>query len=485
MQKTHCTQSEWSLLQILTKRGLALGLVVCAVSNAYAFSVGPLPGLNCGGVGQPRCDLTQALAQYEEVHQKITDEALRPLLFTPPSGAPLSFSSQAIQDIRDANAKTDYNQEDHSLHFDNAYLTQGGKRLIEGKEDVLLKQLRQQSTMSATQAKELREKLGGYLHTLQDFYSHSNYINLAFPPPIQLGDLPLSSQPSSPFPCDTTPGDGDTTLSPAASRNLLTTGFATNPLAAALAPFGQCAHGLLLNGIHKDWSGRNGHPEAKAQALIASRFFVTRIINDSSITNKDNVCMFMTDRACAPPPVCPDPAPNITATARTINSGRITKVQPGIASVSVSDGAASASASGSKGSGTATASGSDQVGGAADSQLTYTDSFLVTSPGKSGQGQAILILQVSASASEGSQVNSGVSSGAGSAFYQNIAGQIFGQPTATINFTYGSTTSLDFSISAAAGNQSIAGASSSGSAGYSVSVVGDSNAQVAWCRMIH
>jgi hypothetical protein len=264
----------------------------------------------------------------------------------------------------------------------------------------------------------MRKLLGWYLHTLQDFYSHSNYVSLQNPPIIRLGDVPLPSQPSFSFPC-LLPG----TLSDNGKKDLLTTGWALVPLVAGIAPLGQCAHGLVVNGIHKDWKGRDDHDMARAHAILATRNFVYSIITDSSITNKNNVCLLMTDEPCqtTTPLSCDDLSPNITASARTINTPGVTKTQPGPISVSVSDSAASASASGIKGSVTVSASGSDQVGGSALSGISYTDSLQITSPGKSGSGQAILTLNVGASATCGG-INTGISrSNTEFAFY-NLSG---------------------------------------------------------------
>lgn len=163
MHRTPCEQSDRSLLRLCATSVLAVGIVVCAVSSVYAFSVGPLPGLNCDVGIFPRCDLAPTLVQYEEVHQKITREALLEVRFTPPSGgAPVVFSTVAMLGIEDANARTDYNQGDHSLHFDNSFLNEGGNRLIKGKE-LLLGLLQRRSTLSPKEVIDVRKLLGWYL----------------------------------------------------------------------------------------------------------------------------------------------------------------------------------------------------------------------------------------------------------------------------------------------------------------------------------
>lgn len=516
MPRKPCEQLNRSLLQVCATSWLALGMMVCSVSTAYSFSVGPLPGLNCPlGSFSVVCDLAKVFAQYQEVHQIITDQALKGISFTPPSGgSPVVFAPDPLGEIRDANAHTDYTQGAHQLHFDNAYLTMGGKRLIEGKKE-LLKQLRQPSTLTATEIRGLRILLGRYLHTLQDFYAHSNYVNLASPLPIQLGDDVLFPQPSSPFPCNTTLGD--TTLSAAGVRNLLTTGYAQTPLAAALAPFGQCAHGLLKNGIHKDWEGRNDHDRARGDAIAASKQFVNSIITDSSITNKDNVCMFMSDKPCQKSTfTCPDNKPNISAIA-TISGyhGGDSKGAdgPGPVQVSVSNDLGSATAGGEKGSASVTFNARmvNREGNGGRASVNYKDSFRITSSSKAlgSQGTAILSAVGSASSSGTCQSDSmngsdPVSTSASATITDSLSFSIgyearFNCPdtipapptptSAMLNFGYGQI--MSFSVTAVAAGQILGppwGPSSSGSTtgsaniSYNVSVQGDPDAVVTWCR---
>lgn len=385
MHRTPSTQSDRSLLDVCATSALAVGMVVCLASTAQAFSVGPLPGVNCKLI--PPCSLVSALVQYEEVHQKSTDNALREVHFTPPSGgASVLFSPGAMLTIRDFNARTDYVQGDHELHFDNAFLHEGGNRLIKGKES-LVTVLGIRSTLGLQDVINMRKLLGWYLHTLQDFYAHSNYVSLHNPPNIRLGDVPFPSQPDFSFPC-VLPG----TLSDNGTKDLLTTGWVWGPLVAELAPPGQCAHGFLLGGIHKDWFSRSGHIEAYGKAKAASVQFVNSIVNDPSIINKDNVCLFMSDKPCDNPsdkPTCPDLEPNITALAGTIGEGFYDSVSSPSLSYSFTErrGTASFSATGSKGS--LTISGSlhalPKSGLSPKFAVGYSDRILITNPAKTGQ----------------------------------------------------------------------------------------------------
>ena len=299
MQSKPRKQSSMSVL-LFVKSATTVGVFACMMSTAYPFSVGPLPGLNCGGLSP--CSLAPILEQYEEVHQDITRQALRGVTFNS-GGTSVGFSTNSLWEIQDANARTDYIQSEHAFHFDNAFLTQGSTRLTFGKRFVL-RQLQQTSTMTVPEATFLRKLFGGYLHTVQDFYAHSNYVNLLPPPPLQLGDTTLTSQPPFTFPCfpptviSLRPPIFDTRLSPDAGHHVLTSGDAINPLPLGLINgLGHCTHGLLGNGIHKDWTGRADHDLARTQAVAATTQFVQAILdNPANIPN--NVCMFMTNQPC-------------------------------------------------------------------------------------------------------------------------------------------------------------------------------------------
>ncbi len=313
MPRIPSEQANRSLLQICATTVWAVGTVLCAASSAYAFTPGVIPEGNCDAPGRPDCgSFTQMLLKglYEENHQNITNAALSTVRFTPPSSSnPVAFSKQALKDIIDANVRVDYNQGPgtETLHFDNASLALSSDRLRTGRNQ-LLRTLKLPSTWSAQEADEMREVLGEHLHTLQDFYSHSNYVNLTAPLPNAVDFV------RAPFPETTGPGitvlatqpDGtnpcfhfnrETILRTAAKESLLTTGYAEGNLQLADAPEGQCAHGFIVNGIHKDWSNRERYVDAAILAGLASTRFVQSIINDSG-NNPNNVCMLMTNKPC-------------------------------------------------------------------------------------------------------------------------------------------------------------------------------------------
>lgn len=284
-------------------------LLLALFSNgAYAFSVGAVQGLNCGAIYQPTCTYAAGLAFYETVHQNITEDALiQPsVAFTPPGGAQCKFKYKHRIQIEDANMETDFDQSNHDKHFDNEQFSLGEKRL-DDLEFKILGILEQKRVIDRWEAERARALFGGYLHTLQDFFAHSSWVN-SHP---SIRDVPtfwvagLNLTPTFSYPCidnidpitgETYPWDPNFL----ATDNPLTTGYAGSFLSLLRgdAPYGKCAHGLVDNGIHKDWTGRDFHTAARAQAVYASAEAAKYIINYPD-NNPDNVCMFMTDKPCS------------------------------------------------------------------------------------------------------------------------------------------------------------------------------------------
>lgn len=82
--------------------------------------------------------------------------------------------SKTIQEILDSNEKTDLNKntiDNPIFHFDAEFLQETNDRLITQKKDII-------SNLEQNEYKKAREQIGQYFHTLQDFYSHSNWIEM-------------------------------------------------------------------------------------------------------------------------------------------------------------------------------------------------------------------------------------------------------------------------------------------------------------------
>jgi hypothetical protein len=318
----------------------AILLTTLFSTGAFAFSIGAANGLNCGLPNSGGVPITCPFATshldniYETVHQNITRDALTQILS--PSNQPIvafrpdptkypdlsslsvsfsmasfsqsnAFLGSPILDIETGNAETDYDQTNHAKHFDNEIIADSTLRLNDGFISITQK-LSRSSLLSKTEVILLRKEFGGYIHTLQDFFSHTNWVNIHpgstnIPSPAlwkkitpnPTSDIkPCEIPPNLHFILNGPPYSG--TLTDAGYTNL-TSGYAFEPLSDALAPNDKCAHGLVGNGIHKDWSTRELHSEAREQAKYATQMFANAVINDTH-NIPDNVCMFMTDYPC-------------------------------------------------------------------------------------------------------------------------------------------------------------------------------------------
>lgn len=270
--------------------------------GAFAFSVGAVNGLNCIG---PSCSIQAFFLedQFETVHQHITHNALSntEVKFAPNGIVTTRFLSIQLKEIEDANMEVDrYQSSIHGRHFDNESLIDG-QIFLEEEENILINSLTSARLLDRTYARRLRKHFGTYLHTLQDFFSHSSWVNSHS----NAQDVPkFWKQTLSPAllvadPCPYLIEVGGVIVHDIDSLAVdkpLTTGYA-NGIAFDDAPVGKCAHGLIDRGIHKDWTGRDFHDEARAQAVYATAKFAKFIINYPG-NNPDNVCMFMTDKPC-------------------------------------------------------------------------------------------------------------------------------------------------------------------------------------------
>lgn len=244
-----------------------------APRNASAFAVYGLAGV--GG----------------EVHQDMTREALRQASLK--LGAGQSFTEQAIMEIVEANRETDDHQDVPEWHCDNNALELCSRHIEDNKKG-LIAALSDSTPISTSRALELRQSLGTTLHTIQDFYSHSNWIENH---PNATADF--LGEPA------TIPRVDGTAITPNCALNdtshpiplALIGEFAQGILQSANAPRFECAHGLLGNGMHKDWAGRERFPDARARAIESSvDFIVSKIV--AKATNAQSVCMFVGNEKC-------------------------------------------------------------------------------------------------------------------------------------------------------------------------------------------
>jgi hypothetical protein len=234
-----------------------------------------------------RANSVMAFKPTREGHLGITQIGLRRLEM-PVDGVRLRFTEQAIDEINKANENTDgdhgkgsayyagnfvYQQLHSSYHFDNENLQGGSKRLIELKQEIVKKL--QQSTPNGAGA---RQDLGAALHTLQDFYSHSNWVELKYPNlETRLGREVISNPLEGFKPCPNSPGK----LEGQGLKDLTTGYFTPN------TPAGKCRHGNLSiwDGISKDDEqsryGEKYFHKARDLAIEASKLYVLQITEET------------------------------------------------------------------------------------------------------------------------------------------------------------------------------------------------------------
>ncbi|MFT7722871.1 MAG: VWA domain-containing protein [Roseateles sp.] len=186
------------------------------------------------------------------------------------------FSERAILQVRDATAGVDEIVSDRgeltvpTAHCDDELLPECTRRIIEIKTRVIA--LLSRETPDGDGA---RREIGRALHTLQDFFSHSNWINISGGDP-GLGINVLPRLAANQDTCERGLSSlGSGTLA-GLGLSTTTTGYFSLVLAP---PDGKCNHGLGLDpGIHKDEPGRTGHAAARAAAVNATEGLIRQVL---------------------------------------------------------------------------------------------------------------------------------------------------------------------------------------------------------------
>lgn len=223
-------------------------LLVTTVGAAHAFG---LSDVGHGGITR------DALA---EISVTVDDETLK-------------FTDRAKEEIKDANFSVDWHQLTASFHFDDEALNGGSIRINSLKEKVI-------TDAKGGNGKSARKALGGALHTIQDFFAHSNQADQALAIP-NFGDEVLTALPSDEATCSGSILNPGSTLLPSAG---LTTGYFMIPL--CVPPSGKCKHGLAIcPGISKDSDSHTSHGAAFSNAVTASKEFTDSILNDPRMTS--------------------------------------------------------------------------------------------------------------------------------------------------------------------------------------------------------
>jgi hypothetical protein len=216
------------------------------------------------------------------IHKDITEDALK-LMKVTIDGKESKFTPDAIDDIQGDNADVDYFGFGFDyFHFDNEQFAKASKRLKEKVQETV-KQLKKDPPNGAA----AREAFAEGLHTLQDFYSHSSWIeaghnNEVYP---LLGREELTNPSKTEAFC---PEDFAVLQIPTPEGHSLTSGYFSTVCLGP--PTGKCQHGSWAgcgDGINKDEKGRKLHAEASATAKLASIDFFEQIVEAEGV--KDNI----------------------------------------------------------------------------------------------------------------------------------------------------------------------------------------------------
>jgi len=217
-------------------------------------------------------------------HESITEQAIKEFAREELSCEP---HKNAVKAIVYANGNTDINESsDSAAHFDSENFSGGQSRLERKLQEI-------QRAMLAGNVYEAREALGQALHTIQDFYSHSNWVetfgNLGVFRGLGTtnGTLPggVASGPTC-SPCATIDG---------CSGNLIGNNWTSGYFALVYTskPAGKCSHGGFfdatkesspIGGINKDKrSSPHGqyHLVAAHTAIAATKLFLHNLLGQA------------------------------------------------------------------------------------------------------------------------------------------------------------------------------------------------------------
>lgn len=254
-------------------------LALVAPSAVRAFI--PTSALSVGGV-------------LGKSHVKMTKEAIEEIDLEFFGASDLTRAMKKARDeIADADAAVDENQMDASLHVDGESFPEAQARLIALTEAVVM-------ALGNDDAAGARKALGGALHTLQDFYSHSNWIELGNGSPhpgLGQAGQSVNRLPASTPTCVDCTGGLPPLLCADCTANLSTTGLTSGYYGGESPPFGtkpagKCSHGGIFDdsatgffgqGINKDstdctFSPHNHlHLVAASVAKDATKLFIRNI----------------------------------------------------------------------------------------------------------------------------------------------------------------------------------------------------------------
>ena len=186
----------------------------------------------------------------------------------------------AINEIQSANVEMDSSPSNGTaaVHFDGEHFLQGSKRIIRLRQELITLLLKGDKLQHA------RNLAGNALHTLQDFYSRSNWIELGNAKPFNTLGQPGSDISQEIIIADTTEPtcrnclseDKSNLSTDTCANNLitvkLTSGYRSGQDIKKPAGIGKCSHGgqtdnsrlePATGGINKDSSSKRESPHAR------------------------------------------------------------------------------------------------------------------------------------------------------------------------------------------------------------------------------
>ncbi len=199
----------------------------------------------------------------------------------------------AMNQVVDANAAVDDDQKHSALHFDGENFAGGQNRIIALLDSVI-------KGLQAENAEQARRDLGGALHTIQDFYAHSNWIELGNTGPSS--DLGRPGHTLGPVADPNEPTCNGSTL---ITRELTSGYYGGEDRTMPILPQGtKCRHGgptdfspgRYLTGINKDvpngfFSPHSEYHKAAGEAAIqATEQFIRDI--KARVTNRQLQLLF-------------------------------------------------------------------------------------------------------------------------------------------------------------------------------------------------
>jgi hypothetical protein len=229
----------------------------------------------------PRGQAVFAFKTDQDGHAGITTEVLPGITRTVGTST-MSFSKKAIDQIVSADNGTDWREPlTTAAHFDNEDFAGASARLVRLKGEVVAL-----ITADSPDGTGARKSLGRALHTVQDFYAHSNWVELGksgFNP-----DLGRSIFPGPGRSVKTCVDGFSGRLRP--GLTFLTSGW-FSLLRCEPAP-GKVIHGDTAMGcdeatygpgLAKDRPGRAGFDAARSCAVQATRDYVNQVLDDPRV----------------------------------------------------------------------------------------------------------------------------------------------------------------------------------------------------------